>query len=80
MGAAGVPSVQVGALFVTREYKTEKMTTSLARFRSCALDKIDELKETTGTHPAWQAVEASDKGKWPWYELPSVTAARTSKK
>lgn len=72
MSAAGVTTVSTDALFVTREYKTEKMVRSLANFRSCATSKIEELKETTGTHPAWQAVEAGNKGKWPYYDLPAV--------
>lgn len=70
MGAAGVPTVAMEALFVTREYKTERMTASLAALRSCALASLDDLKETTGTHPAWQNVEAGNKGKWAWYDLP----------
>jgi TRAP-type uncharacterized transport system substrate-binding protein len=76
MGAAGVTTVSTDALFVTREYKTEKMVQSLARFRACASAKVEELKETTGTHPAWQAVDTSNKGKWPYYELPVVTTSK----
>lgn len=69
LNAAGVPTVATDALLVTREYKTEKMVGALASFRSCVLGKVDELKETTGTHPAWQAVDAANRGKWAWYEL-----------
>lgn len=69
VGAQGITTVATDALFVTREYKTAKMTEGLAKFRACALSKIDELKETTGTHPKWQAVSADNKGKWAWYEL-----------
>jgi TRAP-type uncharacterized transport system substrate-binding protein len=76
MGAAGVPTVATDALFVTREYKTAKMTDALAKFRACALTKVEELKETTGTHPAWQAVDVANKGKWPWYDLPVTTAKK----
>lgn len=71
MGAAGVTTVATDALFVTREYKTAKMTDSLSKFRACAMTKVEELKETTGTHPAWQAVDTANKGKWPWYDLPA---------
>lgn len=71
LGAAGVPTVATDAIFVTREYKTPKMVQSLARFRACALQAIDGLKETTGTHPKWQAVDINNKGKWAWYELPA---------
>lgn len=69
LNAAGVPTVATDALLVTREYKTEKMVGALASFRGCVLGKVDELKETTGTHPAWQAVDATNRGKWAWYEL-----------
>lgn len=72
MGAAGVSTVSTDALFVTREYKTAKMVDSLARFRACILGKLDELKETTGTHPAWQGVDANNKGKWAYYDLPAA--------
>lgn len=45
------------------------MTDGLAKLRSCALSRLDELKETTGTHPAWTQVDGGDKGKWPWLDL-----------
>jgi uncharacterized protein len=76
MGAAGVTTVSTDALLVTREYKTERMLTSLGRFRACALRQLDELKETTGTHPAWQGVDAANKGKWAWYDLPPSGARK----
>lgn len=73
MGAQGVPTVAIDALLVTREYKTEKMVGALGRFRQCVLSKIDELKETTGTHPAWQSVDPANRGTWNWYTLPAVS-------
>ncbi len=69
MGAAGVATVSTDALFVTRQYKTQRMTDGLAKLRQCAFAELDDLKETTGTHPAWQAIEAGNKGKWAWYDL-----------
>ncbi len=71
LGAAGITTVATDALFVTREYKTTRMTDSLASLRGCAVASLDDLKETTGTHPAWQNVEAANKGKWAWYDLPA---------
>lgn len=71
MNAAGVTTVATDALFVTRQYKTPKMLNGLSKLRQCAQESVDELKETTGTHPAWRYVDAANKGKWPWYELPS---------
>lgn len=76
MGAAGVTTVSVDALFVTREYKTAKMTDGLAKLRACAQSSVDELKETTGTHPAWMQVDPSNHGKWPWMDLPAQRASK----
>lgn len=70
LNSTGVPTVAIDALFVTREYKTERMVAGLSALRACALAKLDDLKETTGTHPAWQTVEAGNKGKWAYYDLP----------
>ena len=70
MGSTGITTVATDALFVTREYKTPKMVDGLAKLRNCAIESIDELKETTGTHPAWSHVDPANKGKWPYYDLP----------
>ena len=71
MNAAGIKSMATEANLVTREYKTPKMVAALAAFRACALNSIVTLKETTGTHKKWRAVQADNRGKWPWYELPA---------
>ena len=78
MGAGGtdIQTIATDALFVTREYKTDKMVTGLSTLRSCVLGNLDELKETTGTHPKWQAISADNKGKWAYYELPSKAVAK----
>lgn len=75
----GVPTVATDALFVTREYKTAKFVESLAKLRGCLLAGLDELKETTGMHPKWQAVDSSNRGKWPYYELPTAVAVKAAK-
>lgn len=72
MGAAGVPTISTDALFVTRQYKTQRMTDGLVKLRSCVTHELDDIKETTGTHPAWQAVDGANKGKWAWYDLPTA--------
>lgn len=71
MNAAGVPTLAINALLVTRQYTTPAMVSALGRFRACVLSKLDEIKETTGTHPAWQGVSADNKGNWPYYDLPT---------
>jgi TRAP-type uncharacterized transport system substrate-binding protein len=72
IGASGVPTVATDALFVTREYKTAKMIDGLSKLRTCALDAIDELRETTGTHPAWMNIDPANRGKWPYYDFPAT--------
>lgn len=69
MGSTGVSSVATDAVLVSREFKTPKMVDSLTKLRECILKNSAELAETSGTHPAWQSVDASNKGKWPWYEF-----------
>ncbi|MNK09860.1 Bacterial extracellular solute-binding protein, family 3 [compost metagenome] len=74
MGATGVQTVATDALFVTREYKTAKYVDGLSKLRSCFYANLDDLKETTGNHPAWSKVSADTKGKWVWYDLPETQA------
>lgn len=76
LGAAGVPTISTDALLVARAYKTPKMIEALAAFRQCVVANLDEIKETTGTHPAWQGVIADNRGLWPYYELPATPAKR----
>jgi len=76
LGAAGVPTVSTDALLVARSYKTPKMVDALAQFRQCVLASLDEIKETTGTHAAWQNVRAENKGLWPYYDLPTPAGKR----
>ncbi len=65
--SSGVPALSVQALFVTRDYKTPAMVEGLHALRDCVTSKLDELKETVGTHPKWQQVDANSTGKWVMY-------------
>lgn len=76
MGASGVQVVATDSLFVTREYKSTRMLDALAKMRACFVNRLDDLKDTTGTHRAWQVVDSKNKGKWAFYELPTVVAGR----
>ena len=69
LNAAGVPTVSIKSLLVTREYKSPKFVSLLKQYRACFMSNIDELQETTGTSPAWQSVDKADQGKWKWEEL-----------
>lgn len=75
-GGNAVQTVATDAVLVSREYRTEKYVNGLASLRSCFYKTLDELKETTGTHPKWQAVNPENKGKWSWYTLPDVSNKR----
>lgn len=75
LNASGVKTLATEANLVTRGYKTPKMVSALSAFRSCALTQIPEIKEATGTHKKWQAVDPENHGKWAWYELPATAGA-----
>lgn len=67
-----IPSVSMNSLFVVLDYKTAKNVTALAMLRQCFYANLDDIKETSGMHPAWQTIKADEKGSWAWYNLPEV--------
>lgn len=67
MNAVGVPTLSTDALFITRDYKTPQYAKGLVSLRQCLYTHLQELRETTGTHPKWQLVSADNHGKWGWY-------------
>jgi TRAP-type uncharacterized transport system substrate-binding protein len=69
MSPTAVQSVAADSLLVAREYKTPKFRQALQSFRQCFYRNLDELKETPGTHKAWQQVDQNNHGKWAWYEF-----------
>lgn len=69
INAAGVPTISTQAIMVAREYHSAKFVTALSQYRACFNKNLDDLQETTGTHPAWQEVKAGDQGKWAWMDL-----------
>lgn len=75
MSTSSVQTVAADALLVTREYKTQKFVDALRTFHQCFLDHLDELKETPGTHKAWQKVHADATPKWPAYQFASSPGA-----
>jgi TRAP-type uncharacterized transport system substrate-binding protein len=76
MQSTGVRTVAPDALFVVREYKTERMVGALANLRACFYKNLPDLQETPGKHPKWQVVDPENHGKWPWYQLPETTATK----
>jgi len=47
----------------------------LGSFRKCVYDNINAWKDADGAHPAWEQVNAENKGKWAYYDLPTPTVA-----
>jgi TRAP-type uncharacterized transport system substrate-binding protein len=78
-GGTGIQTIATEALFVTREYKTDKYVQSLGALRTCFKAKVEEIAETTGTHKKWTAVKTTNNGKWPYYDLP-VTGGTLKRK
>lgn len=71
MGAAGVPTVATQALLVTRVYRSTQTQGQLAKLRECFNEQLGNIQDATGTHPKWQTVDAANKGKWAYYDLPA---------
>lgn len=72
--AFNVPSVQAESIFVTKVYNTPAKIQQLAELRACFFKRLDEMKDEGS--PLWQQVESKNQGKWPWYDLPVVKAAK----
>lgn len=68
----GVVSVSVQGVFVTRNYVTPERRQQLMSLRDCVIKNLDVIKETTGTHAAWQGMNRQDQtpaaAKWPMYD------------
>lgn len=58
------------AIILTRVYKSPRMVAPQRNFRACFYQSLNDLKETPGKHPKWQAVDPDNHGTWDWYELP----------
>lgn len=65
-----VNTLATEALLVVRTLNTKERLAALSKFRSCIIRNIPEWKDADGAHPAWAGVDAANKGKWAWYDLP----------
>ena len=75
LSQSAVQTIATEALLVTRTYNTPDKLNMLANFRSCVYQHIGEWQDADGAHPAWAQVDATNKGKWAYYDLP-VTAIK----
>lgn len=69
LNQAGVPGISTQALLVSRVYNSQTMLAKLKELRTCFESKLGDIQDATGTHPKWQAVKASEGGKWDMYQL-----------
>jgi hypothetical protein len=69
LGQRGIPTIATEALLVSRVYSSDQKVDQLKRLRACEAQALPTLKDTTGTHPKWQAVQAGNKGLWSYYDI-----------
>lgn len=69
LNAAGVDTISTQAVLASRTYNSKAMLDKLKALRACFIEKLPEIKDTTGTHPKWQQVEINKPGEWPLYDL-----------
>ncbi len=62
-----VQTVSAPCLVVTRNYKSKKNIAALLRVRQAVINGLPDLQETTGNHKAWQLVDPTDHGTFPWF-------------
>lgn len=68
-------ALAVDALLMTRTYRTDDMIGALAELQSCVRNKIYEIQDTPGTHPAWQGIDPNRDMLWDnQFVAPEVSA------
>lgn len=69
LGTAGIPTLEVDALFAVYNFSGKKMVEQLTNLRECFYENVADLSETAGTHPAWRSVpkDKSIRTNWPMY-------------
>jgi uncharacterized protein len=75
LSPTAVGTIATEALLVTRTYNTPDKLAMLTSFRQCVYDNIGHFQDADGAHPAWSQVDAANKGKWAYYDLPAPAAA-----
>jgi hypothetical protein len=76
----GIKSISTNAVLFTREFSDPEMLRALAELRACAYKSIPILKDRRGSHKKWRQVSVTNKGKWPYYDLPGVATPTSNKK
>jgi len=66
LNAFGFATVSVKNELIVRDYKGAKGA-QLQQLRDCFVANVDAIRETTGTHPAWQEVEDLTTTQWATY-------------
>lgn len=69
LNQSGVRTISTKSMLVTNNYRTPEMVNPISDLRKCIVSKLDVLRETTGTHPAWRRINPEEKGFWPMFEV-----------
>ncbi len=75
LAQGAINTIATEALLVTRTVNTPERISALSNFRSCVLKNVPEWQDADGAHPAWGQVDVANKGKWAYYDLPTVRSA-----
>lgn len=76
LSSSAVNTIATEALLVTRTYNTPDKLNMLTAFRNCVYQHIGEWQDADGAHPAWSQVDATNKGKWAFYDLPIQSSVK----
>lgn len=75
----GANTLSVNNDIIVWDYQSGKQAAKLLAFKKYLENSLEEIKDTRGSHPSWQSVEAENLSNvsWPAYS-PKLTAAETS--
>lgn len=80
LGGRSVDTLSTQALMVSRNFRSPQMLGNLANLRKCFQDNLEKIQDKRGSHPKWQDVDASQQGKWEWYNLNASAASQPTGK
>jgi TRAP-type uncharacterized transport system substrate-binding protein len=75
LNAMGVTTAAPRNVIAVWNYASPSKVDQLTKFRQCIIDNLLEIKETDGSHPAWNEVDTEDFS-WPKYEGATTKARK----
>ncbi|HYE75104.1 MAG TPA: TAXI family TRAP transporter solute-binding subunit, partial [Blastocatellia bacterium] len=73
-------TITTKSLLVTYNYESASKMRDLASLRNCIIEKLPEIRETTGTHAKWRLVNPKAPSKWEFHPVVKNSVSVPAKK